>query len=67
SSPTLSRPSWNGKPMETVHPWGTIRVATPEANRATAEELSREEREEVRLRAGLFLKAFGYEDFFGKA
>jgi len=67
SSPTLSRPSWNGKPMDTVHPWGTIRVATPEANRATAQELSREEREEVRLRAGLFLKAFGYEDFFGKA
>jgi len=67
SSPTLARPSWNGKVMDSVYPWGTIRVPTPEVNRATAQELSPEEREEVRVRAGLFLGAWGYEDFLGKA
>jgi hypothetical protein len=67
SSPTLGKPSWNGKPLDSVHPWGTIRVPTSEVNRATAQELSREEREEVRLRAGLYLDAFGYEDYFEKA
>jgi hypothetical protein len=66
SSPTLARPSWNGTPLTTVHPWGTIRIPTSEANQATARELSGGEREEVRLRAGPFLEAFGYEDFFGK-
>lgn len=65
SSPTLSRPSWNGKPLDSVHPWGTIRIPTPEANLATAGELSREEQQEVRQRAGLYLKALGYEDFLG--
>jgi hypothetical protein len=66
SSPTLKRPSWNGKPLESVHPWGTIRVPTPEANLATARELSLGEREEVRQRAGLYLNALGYEDFLVK-
>jgi len=67
SSPTLSRPSWNGRVMESVHPLGTIRTPTPEVNHATAQELSREEREEVRVRAGLHLDTWGYGDFLGKA
>jgi sulfotransferase family protein len=60
---SLRTPSWNGDPLSEVYPWGTIRTATPEANRATAEELSAEERAEVRARAGLFLEALGYDDF----
>src|SRR5262249_42209072 len=28
-------PSWNGREMKQVYPWGTIRVPTPEANVAT--------------------------------
>ena len=60
---SLRTPSWNGEPLAEVYPWGTIRSATSEANRATAEELSAEEREEVRARAGLFLEALDYEDF----
>ena len=60
---SLRTPSWNGRPLEQVYPWGTIRTATPEANRATAEELAEEERREVRTRAGLYLEALGYDDF----
>jgi hypothetical protein len=66
---TLKRPSWNGTELSEVYPWGTIRRATPEANRATALELSKEEREEIRLRAGPYLDAFDYQrvakEFFG--
>ena len=60
---TLARPSWNGEELDEVYPWGTIRKAKSETNRATAEELSEEERSEVRRRAGLYLEALGYDDF----
>jgi Sulfotransferase family len=60
---SLRAPSWNGEPLAEVYPWGTIRSATTEANRATAAELSAEERGEVRARAGLFLEALRYDDF----
>jgi Sulfotransferase family len=61
SSPTLGTPSWNGKALAEVYPWGTIRTPTPEANRATARELSAEETEEVARRAAPLLAALGYE------
>ncbi len=60
---SLERPTFNAEPLKEVYPWGTIRSATPEANRATALELSREEREEVRLRARPYLEPFGYDGF----
>jgi hypothetical protein len=60
---SLSYPSWNGMRLEEVYPWGTIRKATPDANRQTAEELSAAEREEVRVRAWPYLEPFGYVDF----
>jgi hypothetical protein len=59
----LARPTWNGRTLEQVYPWGTIRTPTPEANRATAEELSAREKEEIGLRTGPFLGAFGYDAF----
>jgi Sulfotransferase family len=59
----LSAPSWNGSPLDEVYPWGTIRVATPEANLATAHQLSRETCEEIRLRAWQYLDVYGYSDF----
>lgn len=62
SSPTLREPSWNGRRLEQVYPWGTIRVPTPEVNRQTAAELSPEQADEVRRRAGVLLDAFGYRD-----
>jgi hypothetical protein len=62
-SPSLDLPSWNGKPLDEVYPWGTIRTATTAANRATALELSDDERAEVRLRAEPYLASFGYDSF----
>jgi hypothetical protein len=63
SPETLARPSWNGTPLKEVYPWGTIRTATPAANRATAAELSAEEQAEIRRRAWQYLEPLGYEDF----
>jgi hypothetical protein len=65
-SPTLSKPTWNGRPLETVHPWGTIRTPSPEANVATALELSDAERDEVARRARPYLDLLGYGDFFDR-
>jgi hypothetical protein len=62
-SDRLRTPSWNGQTLEEVYPWGTIRRATTEANRATAEELSDDECAEVRARAGHYLDVFDYRGF----
>lgn len=65
SDATLAQPSWNGKPLEQVYPWGTIRIPTPEANRATAAELSAEEQAAVARHAWQYMEVFGYEGFLG--
>lgn len=66
AAPSLGVPSWNGSALEEVYPWGTIRRATPEANRATAGELSPEERDEVRQRAWQYLEDFDYKGYLGE-
>jgi hypothetical protein len=63
AAPTLATPTWNGEPLPEIYPWGTIRQASPAANRATAEELSGAERAEVRQRAGPYLDVFDYRSF----
>jgi hypothetical protein len=60
---SLKIPSWNASKLDEVFPWGTIRKATPEANRFTAQELTPSEREEVRMRSGPYLEPFGYQSF----
>jgi len=60
---SLKRPTWNSTQLEQVYPWGTIAQATPEANRATAEELSARECEEIRAHAWQYLDVFDYEGF----
>lgn len=60
---TLQTPTWNGNTLEEIYPWGTIRKASPQANRSTAEELSREERERIRERTWQYLSVFEYTDF----
>jgi hypothetical protein len=64
---SLSAPTWNGQQMNQVYPWGTIRQPTPAANRATAEELSSAEKEEIRIRASALLDRFGYTNFLTAA
>jgi hypothetical protein len=63
---TLKQPTWNGKVLNEVYPWGTIRKANPEANFDTAMELSREEQEEIRQRTWQYLDVFKYSDFLSK-
>ncbi len=53
-------PTWNGHELAEVYPWGTIRRVTPEANRATAEELRRAERDEIRAHTWQYLDVFDY-------
>lgn len=59
-SETLSSPSWNGQPLDQVYPWGTIRTPTRAANEATADELSRAEKDEITTRTRPLLERFGY-------
>jgi hypothetical protein len=60
---SLRTVSWNGDPLDEVYPWGTIRTATPEANRCTAQELSGPERDEIRARTWQYLDVFDYASF----
>jgi hypothetical protein len=60
---SLAAPTWNGVPLKEVYPWGTIRIPTPEANLATARELTDGQIEEIRLRARPYLEFFDYKSF----
>ncbi len=60
---SLRQPTWNGTVLQEIYPWGTIRKANPKANKATAEELSGCERQEIRRRAEHYLEVFDYKSF----
>lgn len=62
-SSSLETVSWNGNELKEVYPWGTIRTPTPEANLATARELTAAQTEEIRLRARPWLETFDYKSF----
>ncbi|HEV2238248.1 MAG TPA: sulfotransferase [Ktedonobacterales bacterium] len=62
-SDSLGRPTWNGIELEEVYPWGTLRKVSPAANRATAAELTRQEREAIRAYAWQYLDVFDYTNF----
>jgi hypothetical protein len=62
-SDSLRAPTWNKSPLAEGYPWGTIRAMTPAANRATAAELSAEERAEIRCRTRQYLELFDYSSF----
>jgi hypothetical protein len=64
---SLAAPSWNGVQLAEVHPWGTIRQATPEANLATARELSPEERDAIEVRARGYLRELDYAELLAGA
>lgn len=63
-SASLAKPTWNGAALPQVYPWGTIRTPSTEANRTTAEELTKAERQEVYCRARTLLSSLGYESFW---
>ena len=59
----LETPTYNGQAIGEVYPWGTIRRATAQANRATAQELSAGEQEQIRRLAWQYLDVLNYNDF----
>lgn len=62
-SESLRKVTWNGNELGEVYPWGTIRQATPEANRATANQLSSEVQAAIRNYAWQYLDVFDYKTF----
>lgn len=62
-SETLARPSWNGRTLQEVYPWGTLRAVTPEANRATAAELTDTEVAQIAALAWQYLDRLSYAEF----
>jgi hypothetical protein len=49
--------------LEEVYPWGTIRIPTPEANVATANELSDAQKREMKTETLVMQRLLGYENF----
>ena len=60
-SDTLLAPSWNGRKMDQVYPWGTIRTPTTEANVATMNELDTIQKTTIKSIASVMLPYFKYE------
>ncbi|MGQ0591419.1 MAG: sulfotransferase family protein [Gammaproteobacteria bacterium] len=57
-------PSFNKVRLDQVYPWGTIRTPTAEANVATANELSAEQKRRVRAEAAVMMDLLGYRAFY---
>ncbi|MBK7659396.1 MAG: sulfotransferase [Betaproteobacteria bacterium] len=56
-------PSFNAVKLEQVYPWGTIRIPTPGANLATANELNAAQKKEIRTETSVMLPLLGYDKF----
>jgi hypothetical protein len=52
--------SWNGKRLDQVYPWGTIRKPSVNTNKETMDTLSDTEKQQVKSYAHLMIKEFGY-------
>lgn len=65
-SDSLKYPSWNGKELDEVYPWGTIRRANPETNFDTANELSAQEKDLIRQLTWQYLDVFDYKNFLNQ-
>jgi hypothetical protein len=62
-SPSLCHPSWNNVKLETIYPWGTIKIATRDANFETAATLNPNEIADIYLRSRNYIEKFHYDDF----
>jgi hypothetical protein len=65
-SSTLSQSSWNGRVLDQVYPWGTVRTPTVAANLATAHELNATEKKEIHARTKPLLSILGYDSFLAE-
>jgi hypothetical protein len=63
-SATCLYPSWNGQRLEEVYPWGTVRTPTPDANLATMNELSADEKRHIRSLSIVMQRLLGYATQF---
>lgn len=63
-SETMLYPSWNGKPLENVYPWGIINEPTKQENQDRIEELSDEEKAKIKNLSAVMLKELGYENLW---
>jgi hypothetical protein len=63
-SDTCLYPSWNGVKLQEVYPWGTVRVPTPEVNIATMNQLSDEEKAQIKSLSIVMQRILGYENFW---
>jgi hypothetical protein len=65
ASETCLYPSWNSVELKEVYPWGTIRIPTPEVNVATMNQLSDEEKAQIKSLSIVTQRLLGYENFWG--
>lgn len=56
-------PSFNRVKLEQVYPWGTIRVPTPDANLATANELTETQKRDLKTETVVMQRLLGYDAF----
>lgn len=59
----LTYPSWNGKKLENIYPWGTIQYPTEKYNAEKMKELSKEEYEKIKNITSIFNEHFDYNKF----
>lgn len=59
----LSYPSFNGRELKTLPPWGTVERPTLEYTREIAAALPREVKDAIAKESGFLIKTFGYEDY----
>lgn len=63
-SSTLAKPSWNGKLLKEIYPWGTIKIPSEKVNIETAKTLSKLEISEIYSRTKMFLEKLNYKNIF---
>lgn len=56
----LSYPSFNGKKLDSIYPWGTIKIASFGENIKTARELSKDQIKKIRTECSFILPIFNY-------
>lgn len=57
---SLLYPSWNGKKLKNIYPWGTVQYPTVEYNVQKMKELSKSEYQEIKLLTAHLNEYFGF-------